>query len=500
MANLLDLPNELLDRIILNVWPFDLPSLAICNKIIYNLAEKALKQHLALQKRYSTLAFAKDDDVFESKASDDTKSALLFLGRIIEDPEIAYYPTVVQMGGFHSVYYECDKKDEEVFNNRLACVHKYSDRLKELLDGCDFILDQEKEDMLTHISDPWRDGVARAFLLALLPNLKSLILQNIYDLDYPEESDYIQNLIQNIVKRVARSNLDIMSTGHGQALTRLRELTIRGADRSDTRSMEPFGFFAVLPSIRALRGHRIYADIFRWDDAFRPKSSNVTEITIECSFISSNAFEVLFSGISALTKFKYHHEGELIDDDDDHDHDEVYNSAGIVEALRKHAASTLQSLDLETSGTSIWGVDATQIVGSLRMFTSLRSLRIEEKAFVLPLTGNNDITQTSERGNKLKAKDKGFPMERLVDLLPPSIVDITLVRTLGAEEICELLRDMAVSKKERLPHLRRIIVESRYKVTPQMRTAVEESRLKKNGIILSWKLTGKEDSRMLDFI
>ena len=53
----------------------------------------------------------------------------------------------------------------------------------------------------------------------------------------------------------------------------------------------------------------------------------------------------------------------------------------------------------------------------------------------------------------------------------------------------ELLRDMAVSKTERVPRLQRINFESPDSITPEMRATLKESGLKENGITLSWEVT-----------
>ena len=158
-----------------------------------------------------------------------------------------------------------------------------------------------------------------------------------------------------------------------------------------------------------------------------------------------------------------------------------HDPAGIVEALRKHAAFTLQSLDLEGHQIPVFCVG--QFLGSLRMFTSLKALRTEDLAF--ELLRSDGTPEVREDGEDPKAEDEGPTMERLVDLLPPSIEHLTLIQMMGDANMEELLRDMAVSKTERVPRLQRIRFESSDSITPEMRAALKESGLKENGINLS---------------
>ena len=87
-----------------------------------------------------------------------------------------------------------------------------------------------------------------------------------------------------------------------------------------------------------------------------------------------------------MTKFKYHRAGSV--------GNAAYDPAGIFETLRKQAASTLQSLEVEADENRLWLTDATQFVGSLRMSPSLRSVRTESLAFELPSSEHGNMTQT----------------------------------------------------------------------------------------------------------
>ena len=480
MPNILNLPKELLRRIIHYVPRFDLLSLALCQKFIYAMTNEHLKQHLALRKRYSSLNFGCFNEEYDIDTCDDTKSALLFLGHIIEDPEIAYYPTVVRMGG-------CFPEDEptldpdgfkEIIETRQAFITKHSDFLKTIIRECNFITDEEKESPPIQDLNLRREVVAMAFLLTLLPKLKSLTMQR---WSVADESYHVRDLFQ----RVAGANLGITSLGHDRALTQLREFSI-DSTREFGDSMELFGQFALLPSMRVLRGHKVAGMQFEWPRGFPPRSSQVTEVNIDHGFISGGAFEALLSGISALKKFKYYHAGSLWGG-------VKYDAAGIVEALRKYAGSTLQSLDLETyeelldpeadeEDTSV-EESAMQLVGSLGLFKALRSLRIENTAFQMPQ--HDDNTYTANEGISDKAEDEGPTMERLVDLLPRSIVSLTLIQVMDDKDIQELLRDMAVLKTERLPQLKRITFEGSDPLTPDMKR-----ELKENGVMLkSWRVT-----------
>ena len=483
MPELLTLPNEVLGRIVQLARPLDLESFAYVNKFIYALANKALKRHLKMN-RYSYLCFGYFEGLsgqLKCSTRSDRNNPFLLLSSIIQDPEIAEGPTRLSLGSFDDYSDEGDTiKDGDNFvtdkEKPETLMRKHSAAIQDLVHECDFIPKAKQEWWTNAITRSLDPDAAIALLITLLPNLEFL------DTEDWSNSEGIES-IHGIIKSIIEANQRPESPIHGKALAHLNKVYMYHADSENGEDINDYGPFAMLPSMRVLSGSNIAGeDRFTWSPICINEFSNVTEINFEYSAIDAITFEMMLSRIPALKKFTYDYGGATVGF-------ASYDPAGYVESLRNHAAASLELLDIANQHTLMDEDKRRQYVGSLKMFSSLRSIRLEDVAFEKHNMSEDDAAALPEadfhQDNSdadSSASNKDF--DRLVDILPPSVKYVTLIPNNGNEGVQEILEGLAEEKAKTFPNLRRIKFEAGDPLDEKMRAA-----LKAAGITLkSWNV------------
>ena len=482
MLTFLDLSNELLYRIVKAVPGDNLQSLSLTNKLLHALADKDCKRHLIL-KRYSTLSFGSYltfdaiDQPPSSKSHDDTKDPFLFLESIMKDSGIREYPQRMCVGNCKD---ENDPTDWWDFDNqattpyrdkRQSFITQCSAQLKTMIGDCNFIAEEDKEKASIAILNPNYEGLALSLIATMLPDLRSIVTQ-----DWTRGS--ASSRLCAMVVKIAEANQDPTSPNHNKALSQLQEFSMSHTDTHGGERISSYVAFAMLPSMRILRGTSIAGEMsFEWPPSFLPGSSNVTEIDFRSSAVDAYPFESLLSGISALRKFRYHHHGVMAGFAE-------YNASGYVNSLQRHAASSLQLLDISVEDIDELMEDEEdqQRVGSLQMFTSLESVRLDYTAF--QIAGPNDGLNGEAlegRGFYREEEDREETtesMERLVDFLPASIKSLTVINFKETKEVQELFRGMAEEASGKLPDFKAVTFEGVDPLDDGMKTTLTHAGLK----------------------
>lgn len=462
MFPILDLPNELIRRIIELVHPDDMETFALLNRLVYALATDTLSSHNALKKRYSSLKISYldyDHSIAQAQRSRDSNHALLLLASIFKNPDVAYYPEVIHVGS-------CDDSEggyasdaEDVSRERESAVRQYSVQLRNMVDANQLIDEDLKEDMGDSISHSGSESVAVTLLMTLLPNLRHI---DLCSWSAGEDTE----LLHNVIYRIAKANWDSTSTDYGKALSRLQSLSMNAFEVEDGEDINGFIPFALLPSMRTLRGHKVRGDDdLIWPTIYHPQPSTVTEINLKDSCVEASCFESLFAGIAALKTFAYEHGGSEPSAWKKHVH---YRPIAIIDALSKHASHSLEALGIDCNDGMLDEEDEDELPESLRSFTRLKSIRLEDRLFQnLGRVGSED----------------GSVVVRLVDYLPASTTTFTLVQLDDPEFTMQLLEGLPQEKAEKLPKLVKLIFESPHPLDGVMKVSLQAA-----GISLwSWK-------------
>ena len=486
---MLSLPNEILGRIIQAVPLPDLESLAFTSKHVYALAEKTLKRHLMLKKKYSVLRirYLEADRVVDAPADipDDAKGVFLLLNRIIVEPDIAYYPRTLYLGNRDSFD---DEQDYQIPERLSSITASHCAALRNSLDGSHFLNDRGYDT----ISDNFDDWLALHLLVTAIPNLESVFEDC--------TQSYGSAVLSEVIQDIAAANRDEKSTFHGKALTKLQHFSVLPTG-SVPLTMDGFGSFGMLPSMRVLSGSRIDCNKeFIWPTDFHLAPCCVTDLDITHSAVKSSAIEELIFGIPALKRFRYHHSGTEIGD-------APYRPNAYLGSLRTRAIASLESLDIWVRFPELLGEDEKdqQYLGSLKMFSVLKFIRLEIVAFerIEPDQASDDEAlhegkfyqdQSSRRLEAMAAKgsddgedtdDKSEAcqdeedvtvleslMDRLVDVLPFSVKSLTLIQRSNDEDMRDLLKGLINEKAEKLPNLTKITFESLRPVPEEIKSGL----------------------------
>ncbi|KAG7009738.1 hypothetical protein G7Y79_00001g000100 [Physcia stellaris] len=433
-------------------------------------------------KRYSSVCFGNFErayDDFKGSRRNDRNNPFLLLSSIIQDPEIAEGPTKLSLGSLID-YGDGEEEDNDggtsVTDTKepKTLMRKHSAAIHVLVQECDFIPKAKQEWWSNAIIRSLDPDAAIALLITLLPKLE------LFDTEDWSDPEGIEN-IHIIVKSIIEANQNFESPSHGKALAHLKEFYMYHSDTEGGEDIDDYGPFAMLPSMRVLSGRNIAGDDgFIWAPICINALSNVIEINFEWSAIDADTFDTMLSRIHGLKKFTYNYGGATVSY-------ASYDPAGYVESLRNHAAASLERLDITDDGILMDEDIPRQYVGSLKMFSSLISIRLEDVAFetrdvsedVLALSEGEFYREDSDADSIFQER-----LDRLVDILPPSIKYVTLIPTNGNEGVQEILEGLAEEKAQTLPNLRIIKFEGEDPLEDEMRAA-----LKGAGITLkSWNI------------
>lgn len=471
MSTMLNIPNELTLRIISLIHPSDLEAFAVINKSVHALAKGALRRHLAFRKRYSYLrvGYLEDDDsVVQSQRSNDSNHALLLLASILESPDVAYYPRRIQIGPCEEEDGIFEIEEHDILLERQLVVAKQSVPLKKMVAECTLVDDCMKAEMSDSLCQAENEGAAISLLMTLLPNLQSV---NVWSWSTSPEKDRLHG----IVRTIADANRDPASSNHGKCLSQLREVRIDHMDSHMGEHIEDYVPFAMLPSMRCLRGHMICSERLDWPYSLSPQSSTVTDLSLEYSAISASAFEKLFAGIATLKRFTYDHGGAVVGF-------VKYEPVAIINALCKHASHSLEALDIEVQGYEP-DDDDEGLPDSLRLFTKLKSIRLADTLFQDLEDLQSVETLPGGQFYKRTGTNTSYTTARLVDLLPASVKGFTLIQLMDDKDTREILDGMAEQKATKLPSLKRLTFEC-----PDLLEQTMKESLQATGIKLwSWK-------------
>ncbi|KAL8952231.1 MAG: hypothetical protein Q9222_001845 [Ikaeria aurantiellina] len=454
MPSLVDLPNELLYRIISAIDPEDIEALTLSCKTIHDLA----KQDYARFKRYGHLKFGylEDDSGPDiGGVLQDFEDAKLLLLTMLGKPHLARWPIVIEAGSK-------DEDDDE------TCKPWDGDedlqaRLKHRVDQCEFVSQGLKGELAHSLCQMFSENAAVCLLIPVFSNLTSLALHS-----WSRDGDH---MLEHVVQNIAEANRNAASSGHKKALTKLVKFYMTHTNHKFGEDFEYYRSFALLPSLRSMEGFKIDGDRgFEWPTGFPPQCSTVTTIKIGYSAVTAQAFEGLFSGIAALKHFTYEHGGCTVGD-------APYQPVGIIDALRKFACHSLETMDIEGLHGEALGTlledESTDDEATEDEDLSSKTVVASYKA---PTCGDDPNDGRYNSG-------KLYLMNRVVDILPPTTIGFTLDQLMDNKHTRDLLAGLAKQKEAKLPKLRRLTVECEDPFDEEMKNDLQSAGIK----LWSWK-------------
>ena len=456
MFQLMNLPHEIILRIIDLVHPWDINALCDSDTEIRAFAEKkVLPRHKCLIDELSKaeIPISCRDDHHGLANVQKVSDMITFTQKY---PDSAYYRTDLRFKFFDGDSYRSfddngPEKAEEA--ERVSALANTSTLLESLIDSNFYIDPLERSDWIAALHDSRSQCVAIALLLSGLPALESVTFEGL-----PHLPEGIR-LLCRMVESIANAHRSPVPLPHTSTLSQLREV-IFYFDEFDAGSLNVFYPFATLSSMRRMCGTILMGDIegrLQSPKVIPIHGSMITELDFRDSSIGLTDFQNLLSGIIALRTFIYHHHYVTANFND-------FPAKGIVQLLRQYARTSLAKLHLSSDPWGLEPIGSWRLnIGSLRDFSTLRDIRIDDQLFERQRSSVLDRRQwdwhlNAERLSASLHNYEGlaYRYERLVDVLPPATETLTLITSDNSDD---LFKNMVDLRHERLPRLSSIMFE-----------------------------------------
>lgn len=465
MITILSLPNELLDQIFNDLHIDDIEAFSSCCKTVKLFAAARVEKHRARKFKFSTIAIEPrnglvgpydhlpndvlDDEVLEhGKRTDLIPTSLL--QDFLMDEENAMYPRLMSIRHIDEIHYGSEEKRRPLIATYLEQHHGLEGKIVAKVKQIQKSLYPENPAVEAH---DWIDSIkggnfdaTAALLVTLFPNVNTLRMAN--------HHATTENLLTSTLERLMSVAAKEGPRAFG-AFTELSEINLDGLRGDERANGKLIAALMILPSMRVIKGRRIYLPSFDWP--YGSATSSVNELSLWCCQMSSDSLVSCLERIRALKRFTYNMYAAGVSAI-------TWEPRLIVKALRKHARRTLVHLELTGRLTSFspLPIDGEPFVGTLRSFEVLESLRLITTMLFKPI--DSEDTDESEEMNQVAYQDFVRPADlveprRLVDFLPSSARKLELVGGLSDEEARDMFADLPKLKREQLPHLLEIVLE-----------------------------------------
>lgn len=466
MPLLLDLPNELLEMVMKYFLPDELDNFVDSCKEFRRIARRILPRQNELKRRYTR--------VYCGYFYEDLRHPLFLLGSVLRNPDIVWYVKSMVVEPCDGIYrYNVYRYGDDGYRYGEYDKNKVQEVLAECKDGivktvqaCPYLDNIEQENYIKAILSG-HDSEIVALLACMFPCLEHIRLSR----------GFTDNELDCLVKKISQANRLDPSGSH--ALSKVDRIWEGSRTTGWFPEMQLLQALSGLPSMRHYSGKHLCREA-GW--APPEAKSTITSLKLfECTMHIA-ALRSAFSSIANLRDFTYQHcrwegDGAYVDD-----WERDWLPGQIIHSLLEFAGHSLVQLDLtwtcdremQAEEDAPWlmgrgwpekgkyeddGIvgNVKPFMGSLRGFQVLKHIRVQNEAFVEEDTGNSAGDRT---------------VHRLVDLLPASVVDVTLARPHLSKKDSYRLMEGLPELKEEVPKLEKVYFESG-KPYEEMKTVFE---------------------------
>ena len=319
-----------------------------------------------------------------------------FLDDLVRRPRIGLYITEFYVSGLH-------RTSSPVFTIDIQGLRA---ALSSIVASSPYLNSSESQPWLDTLIEGGLDS-AIAFVLLFLPNILRLTLS-----EFPTAT---------CIAQVVRSIASVESgCGSSQTLSKLSSVTARVTGAS----LNLIASFAALPSMQRISISDLHEDHF--EDWSFDHLSRITELRIEDCRLSVDRVAALLEGFSALRDFYYHTPNRVWSE-------HKINPMTLCRTLAKYAGTSLEKLYIAVN--DVWSVsfELPTFIGSLQDFQALKYLRLETRFLF-----------------------RDGVIQKLVDMLPPSLETLELHPALTTAAASAMLTDLPELEESLLPNLREI--------------------------------------------
>lgn len=393
MTQLTNLPNEIVAMIAESLLPGDIENFSVTSKTIQSQSEPSLRKHHEMKRKYKNrLCTTKDASL----------SDLLY--DIVVQPTVALYVEHLIIEGWYGCWFDA----LEVSHTRYPEEKMAS--MEEAVTA--FVPSDQVPAWVTAIERGDEDPVL-ALLLVQLSNVTTLTLEP----------------MGITSRRFFHTLISIPETPGGPLLSNLTTLEIHGPwslPRGRHRDWQAINVFARLPSLQSIIAGTIYI-VGSGEDghyALPPRSSNVSTLIIEKSYINAKLLCKLLQGFKSLKQLSF---------EDINRAPRPIGTLQIFTVLLTEAKTSLEYLKLLMPEDA----EMKDNMGRLREFENLREIHMN--------LGSLENTEHSSRGY-------------LAQMLPASVEKVRLDEWLyhSLETIQDLVFTAVEDKEEHFPNLKEL--------------------------------------------
>ena len=475
MSQLLDLPNEVLDKIVDQIHPDDIINFSLCRKEIHHLAKDAVSLHLHRERLYKIVT------LHGCHRHENNSHPLRLIRDICMDWRTGEYTKLLVFQCCHHPNRPGDAIDhEDVEDTKRFEIEKSKDDAicqKTMQDIQGYIEEKFRESGFSTLNrtyvgtfDPEderdrssfdvreaciaakegnRDAML-ALLLFLIPNIEGICLAQSTRGNFFQEEAINSICFQD-------QNLQ-RSPSARKPLMKLSLVRFLGYDKDilyandEGENFERFLPFAALSSMRTIVGDFVKGqDTARSVRLFPPHTSNVNQIELRRSAVKAEYLAKLMAGVKALKGFYYDYNENL-------DGGGAMEIHKIIGTLLEHAKDSLEMLGITGRCDLRNGEgDIHPCRGSLRDFEVLKKVMLNSYVYVEHASDDDSVYNPDEISH---AENHGLIIRHLVDVLPPSIEVIQLVGVDVLKHAEGLLGNLFEQKQLRLPKLRELIIRA----------------------------------------
>ena len=431
--------------------PDDVDTFSDSCQHFHTLSVRMFPRHKELKEEYSLVSCG-------LYGSHSAFNNLSLFRTILKDSEIVWYVKTmfIGLGDYH-----CIRKDRDTWDDCHEVAMECKDGIVKRVQACPYLDDGERERWINGVLCSEQNTTV-TLLASMFPCLEYICFTDNYANE--ELNDELHVLVRNIDQ--ARR----LNPGGSHALSKLECVQEQGQALADPQCMPSFEPLSRLPSMRRYVGIYLYHE-----DGWTPpeKKSTITSLELLDCMIHIAALRSALSGIENLRDFTYESYWAWEEESAKYSVTERtrdWQPGEIILSLLETAGHSLVNLDLtlnsrredqrreeawgcmkrsldEKEGDQNYGINgiSKRFMGSLRGFEVLENIRVQNEMLV-------EEAPDDKIGQRV--------VHRLVDLLPASIVEVSLAKPLlSKDDSYRLMEGLQELRVERVPRLERVICE-----------------------------------------
>ena len=455
MSSLTDLPSEIVLHIVGFVPGPDLEALTSTCRRFLTLAARELDLHREKKRRFSTLTIGYVSEKRQSASVQSSYHPLSVLQDLLEREEDVAYTRTICIGDVFAHEPISLEPISSIFSRFPRLEHKIiaafaGDRQRLLLDIFNNFENGHGERCFMEMCREDHETII-AFLIAMLPNLERI---KIYD-DKEHSYEGILSAFNRVYEAICKHDLKPVAPYN------LLELIIEATRPEVGTDLLLISHFFGHPQLRKIRAHGVWCNAF-FTEENREAGSIVKHLEFTNSQIGPGICLEMLRHTNSLETFRFQYRPL-------HRNDIEWAPHEIINHLQTYTTTSLKHMELvdcryENSlppGNTVEGFESYPGTLVTFNFEVLETLRLQ--ALILRLSSDRIKAMNNRRiGDQKKTgeitSNTGFLLRSLVEFLPASVIEVSLVGMINCKEALSLVEDLAEGKPL-VPALKKLVLE-----------------------------------------